>query len=66
LSTGTIPEVLSNKVQIAIVVGVLALLAVLDWIINDRPQTAIVVAVGAALGLIVRFVRAARRGTDRP
>lgn len=66
MSTGTIPEVLSNKVQIAIVVGVLALLAVLDWIINDRPQTAIVVAVGAALGLIVRFVRAARRGTDRP
>jgi Flp pilus assembly protein TadB len=55
----------SNKVQVAIVVGVVVLLALLDWVINDSPRTAIVVTVGAAVGLVVRFVRKARRGSDR-
>jgi hypothetical protein len=55
----------SNRVQVAVVVGVAVLLAMLDWVINDSPRTAFAVTVGAAVGLIVLFVRKTRRGSDR-
>jgi uncharacterized membrane protein YoaK (UPF0700 family) len=56
----------SNRVQIAIVIGACVLLAALDWIINDSPRTAIAVAVGLAVGLMVRFSRKHRQRSDRP
>jgi hypothetical protein len=54
-----------QKVQIAIGLGFAVLLALLDWAINDSFRMAIVVAVGAVVGLVLRFVLNARRGSDR-
>ncbi|CCH90680.1 protein of unknown function [Modestobacter italicus] len=54
-----------NKAQIAIVLGLAVLLALLDWVINDSFRMAIVLAVGAVVGLVLRFLRNTRRGSDR-
>jgi len=53
------------KVQVAIVSGLAALLAILDWVINDSFRMAILLAVGAVVGLVLRFLRNGRRGFDR-
>jgi uncharacterized membrane protein YoaK (UPF0700 family) len=55
----------SNRVQIAIVVGVCVVFAVLDWIVNGSPRTAVAIAVGLGVGLVVRFVRKYRQKSDR-
>jgi hypothetical protein len=47
----------SRKIQVSIVVGLAVVLAVLDWVINDTPRLAIVVAAALLVGLVVRYAR---------
>ncbi len=59
------PEVPTKTVP-AIVMGILVLLAVSDWLINDSLRLLVAVGVGAVIGLVLLLVRSTRRGSDRP
>lgn len=51
----------SQRVQVAIVVGLAIILAILDWVINDSFRLAISVGAGAVVGLVILVVNRGRR-----
>lgn len=56
----------SNRVQTAIVLSLATVLAALDWVVNGRWATAVVVAVAIALGAGIRLARRRSQTDERP
>ncbi len=58
------PEV-PTKTTPAIVIGLMGLLAVSNWLINDSLRLLVAVGVGGVIGLVLLLVQSTRRGRNR-